>query len=166
MQEPPPGDDRPDDVERAYQRLGAALFRYALMILADPAEADDVVQQVFMAFARRGAADLDSIDGYLKRAVRNESYSALRRRRLAPERIDERILEAVVAPDDRPDERLAIEQALGTLPADQREVIHLKVFEGLTFQDIADLTEVSINTVASRYRYAIDKLRLVLEKKS
>ena len=46
-----------------------------------------------------------------------------------------------------------------TLPAEQREVVHLKVFEGMTFQEIADLCGESINTVASRYRYAIEKLR-------
>ena len=46
-----------------------------------------------------------------------------------------------------------------TLPADQREVIHLHVFEGMTFQQVADTTGESINTIASRYRYAIAKLR-------
>jgi RNA polymerase sigma-70 factor (ECF subfamily) len=46
-----------------------------------------------------------------------------------------------------------------SLPPEQREVVHLKVFEGLTFQEIADLAGESINTVASRYRYALEKLR-------
>ena len=69
------------------------------------------------------------------------------------------LLEAVSAADGRPDERLAIEQAMRELPAEQREVVHLKMFEGMTFQEIADVTGESINTVASRYRYAIEKLR-------
>jgi RNA polymerase sigma-70 factor (ECF subfamily) len=59
-------------------------------------------------------------------------------------------------------ERLAIEAALRDLPVDQREVIVLKVYEGMTFKEIAELTDVPSDTVASRYRYALSKLRSVL----
>jgi RNA polymerase sigma factor (sigma-70 family) len=90
--------------------------------------------------------------------VRNESYSALRRRVRAQERP---LLEAV-GPDARPDERLALEKVIRELPPDQREVLHLHVFEGLTFQEIADLSAESINTISSRYRYAVTKLRQML----
>jgi len=54
---------------------------------------------------------------------------------------------------------VAIERALLALPAEQREVVHLKIYEGMTLQEIADATGESINTVASRYRYAIEKMR-------
>jgi RNA polymerase sigma-70 factor, ECF subfamily len=47
---------------------------------------------------------------------------------------------------------------------DQREVIHLHVFEGRTFQEIATLAGESINTIASRYRYALQKLRQALTR--
>jgi RNA polymerase sigma-70 factor, ECF subfamily len=57
----------------------------------------------------------------------------------------------------------ALDEALRTLPSEQREVVHLKVFEGMTFQEIANLAGESINTVASRYRYAMDKLRVQLQ---
>jgi RNA polymerase sigma-70 factor (ECF subfamily) len=66
--------------------------------------------------------------------------------------------------DSNPDERLALEAALRELPAEQREVVHLKAFEGLTFQEISELTAESINTVASRWRYAMEKLRVVLAR--
>ena len=49
--------------------------------------------------------------------------------------------------------------ALGELPADQRAVVHLKLWEGLTFEQIAELLGIPLNTAASRYRYGIDKLR-------
>jgi RNA polymerase sigma-70 factor (ECF subfamily) len=55
-----------------------------------------------------------------------------------------------------------IERALCQLPPERREVVHLKIFEGMTFQDIADLCDESINTVASRYRYAIEKMRALM----
>ena len=68
----------------------------------------------------------------------------------------------VVGPDDRPDERLALESAIRDLPPDQREVLHLHAFEGMTFKEIADLAGESINTISSRYRYAMGKLRQML----
>jgi RNA polymerase sigma-70 factor (ECF subfamily) len=61
-----------------------------------------------------------------------------------------------------PDEsafRLGLAEALGELPEDQRSVVHLKLWEGLTFEAIARLLDIPPNTAASRYRYGIDKLR-------
>jgi len=49
--------------------------------------------------------------------------------------------------------------ALAELPPEQRAVAHLKLWEGLTFEEIAAILELSPNTAASRYRYALDKLR-------
>jgi RNA polymerase sigma-70 factor (ECF subfamily) len=146
-------------VGRLYDRHGAALYRYALLILADPAAAEDAVQQVFAAVltARRV---IEQDERYLRRAVRNECYSSLRRRRSSV--TGEGAMLEAATPDDRREERLALDAALRALPADQREVLHLHVYEGLTFQEIADLAEASINTVASRYRYAIRKLREML----
>jgi len=140
---------------------GGSLYRYALMVLADPAAAADVVQAVFVALLRHGIYP-DSGERYLRRAVRNECFSALRRRRHDLLADATPILEAVEADRDCPDERLALERALRALPPEQREVVHLKVFEGMTFQEIADMTGESINTASSRYRYAIEKLRVHL----
>jgi RNA polymerase sigma-70 factor, ECF subfamily len=152
----------PDEwIGQLYDRYGAALYRYAVMVLADPAGAADVVQTVFMSLLRqRARPEFD--ERYLRRAVRNECFSALRKRRRDVLASAAPILETVSAESDRPDERLALEQALRELPPEQREVVHLKVFEGMTFQEIADVTAESINTVASRYRYAIEKLRVHL----
>ena len=155
----PRGGDGPGvDVGRLYDQYGASLYRYALMILADPAAAEDAIQQVFAALLAHRRT-IEAEEHYLRRAVRNECYSALRRR--VRQAIEEPLLEAV-GPEDRPDERIALEAAIRALPADQREVLHLHVFEGRTFQEIADLTGESINTIASRYRYAVAKLRAML----
>ena len=143
-----------------YDRLAPTLFRYALILMADRHEAEDVIQQVFAVLVRRGLGGLDSVDRYLRVSVRNACYTALGRRNgRAAQHDPAALLERVVAASDRPDDRLAIEEALRRLPPDQREVVHLKVFEGRTFQEIADVSGESINTVASRYRYGIDKLK-------
>jgi RNA polymerase sigma-70 factor (ECF subfamily) len=160
----PPRDDSPGErIGRLYDRFAAPLYRYAVVILADRAAAADAVQQVFVTLLRGRGAERRSDAMYLRRAVRNECYSMLRRRRrdlLSP--ADSPILEAVAAEDDRPDERLAIEQAMRTLPPEQREVVYLKAFEGMTLREIADSTGESIDTVASRHRYAMEKLRVRL----
>lgn len=149
-----------DWVGRAYDRYADSLFRYAVIVLADADEAGDVVHHVFLGLLRQRRANVDELAHYLRRATRNECFTRLRRR--ARETTSEKPLLEVAVPAADPDLKLSIERALRLLPPEQREVIHLKVFEGMTFQEIADVTDESINTIASRYRYAIDKLRVAL----
>ena len=156
---PPPTDE--DWIGALYDRYGASLYRYAVMVLADPAAAADVVQTVFVSLLkRRTSPDFD--ERYLRRATRNECFTALRKRRRDVLASAAPILESLEGRRDRPDERLALERALRELPPEQREVVHLKMFEGMTFDEIAALADESINTIASRYRYAIEKLRASL----
>ncbi|HEY0873700.1 MAG TPA: sigma-70 family RNA polymerase sigma factor [Vicinamibacterales bacterium] len=144
-------------VERLYDAHGAALYRYALMLVGDHSAAEDVVQQVFTALLRQPRT-IDNELHYLRRSVRNGCYSMLRQPRGAP--IDDRpLLETIEPARIAVDDRIALERALLSLPAEQREVVHLHVFEGMTFQETADTMNESVNTVASRYRYAIEKLR-------
>ena len=148
---------------RLYDSFGPSLFRYALMILGRREAAEDVIQQVFVALIDRGAGHVADPRTYLRAAVRNACYSQLRTARVRDPgtAAAEEILEA------RPDtaeplsaeDRLALQAGILALPAEQREVIHLHVFEGLTFKEVAAATGEPPNTVASRYRYALGKLR-------
>jgi len=153
-------EDRRQAVARVYAEAGPRLYRYALMILADRADAEDAIQQVFAAAMRQTTA-IDDEAAYFRTAVRNAAYSLLRRRRSA-RAADVPILEPV-APGCSPAEQALLEQALRALPPDQREVVHLHVYEGMTFREIAEATGEPINTVAARYRYALDKLRKLLQ---
>ena len=153
-------ESRAELVGRLYDEHGASLFRYALMLLADHSAAEDAVQQVFAAVMRQ-PGQLDNPAHYLRRAVRNECYSALRRRP-SQRVLSEPLLEPVELERVSVEERIALERALVALPVEQREVVHLHVFEGMTFKEVAEASGESINTVASRYRYAIEKLRTEL----
>jgi RNA polymerase sigma-70 factor (ECF subfamily) len=148
-----------DWIGRAYSQYADALHRYAIIVLANRTDAADVAHEVFAALLRKRPAKIDHLEAYLKRAVRNACYSRLRGH--MREDASAPLLEPVATPDE-PDVRIMIERALRLLPPEQRDVVHLKVFEGHTFAEIAMLTGESANTVASRYRYAVDKLRLVL----
>jgi RNA polymerase sigma-70 factor, ECF subfamily len=154
-------EDRRRFVARVYAEAGPRLYRYALMILADRMEAEDVLQQVFTTALTARAVRIDDEFAYFRTAVRNAAFSLLRRRRTARAAV-ELILEPASG-DCSPAEQAALNQALQALPPEQREVVHLHVYEGMTFQEIARATEASINTVSARYRYALDKLRTLLQ---
>ena len=131
-------------------------------------DAEDAVQEVFLGIlkSRRRLQDVQDLTAYLFTALRCAAgrIAAQRARgpTLSPSAID--VAPAVTAPRDRSSpygERL--ERALLALPAEQREVIVLKIDGELTFAQIAEVIGVSTNTAASRYRYALEKLRKALE---
>jgi RNA polymerase sigma-70 factor (ECF subfamily) len=153
-----PGETASARAGRLYDELGAKLYRYAVMLLADAAAAEDAIQHVFAALLRN-TSRIDNEAHYLRRAVRNECYSMLRGRVRRAEEPTRPMLEAVAAGVIDHAERLALERAIQQLPPEQREVVHLHVFEGRTFQEVANTCGESINTIASRYRYALARLR-------
>ena len=108
--------------------------------------------------------DLMSAKAYLRVIVRNEAYRLLERRRPTEsiEYAGANLLEPVEGSVENAEERGQLEAALRQLPADQREVVHLKVWEQMTFIEIAALLKIPQNTAASRYRYAITRLREIL----
>lgn len=155
-------DADPNEIASAYRAHAATLYRYAIMLTADAAAAEDAIQQVFVKLARRKRLPPLAVSEsfYLHRAVRNECCRILDQRRRAPAELDgDRMLApADAAPADREEQEM-VERALRRLPPDQREVIHMKIYEQMTFQQIADQLGESINTVAGRYRYGLEKLR-------
>ena len=160
--------DRRVLLEKAYENYGADLYRYALMILADHGAAEDAVQQAFIKLMKIGKRilEIESSDGYLRTVVRNECYGIIKKRQQSDNVVkvlsSKPILEKTSREIIGEDERKLIEAAIRKLPADQREVLHMKVYEDKTFREIGKMIGVSLNTAASRYRYAMDKLREIL----
>ena len=155
----------PADLARLYDDHAHALFVFLLDFTGTEADARDLLQEVFVRLAR----DADPL-----KAVRHERAFLIRmghnlavdlaRRRGARERNHEAFVvgQAIEAGGEDPDEptfKAALDLAMAELPADQRAVVHLKAWGGLTFEEIAEALEISPNTAASRYRYGLDKLR-------
>jgi len=144
------------------------LYRYALMILADHGTAEDAVHQAFMKAMKLGkhVLEIGSCDGYLRTVVRNECYGIIKKRQQSDSVVkilsSQPILEKTSREIIGEDKRKLIEAAIRKLPANQREVLHMKVYEDKTFREIGKMIGVSMNTAASRYRYAMDKLREIL----
>ena len=143
-------------------RHGPALVLLARQWVASRADAEDVVQEAFVRFWRTRERVADPT-AYLFGCVKHVALDGLRGRRRQARRE-----EAIARPEAEPlfedrleqDERRAsIEAALRELPADQSEVLIMKIWGGLTFPQIAAALDLPVNTASSRYRYALSKLR-------
>jgi RNA polymerase sigma-70 factor (ECF subfamily) len=149
-----------------YDRYATSLFRVARAMLADHAEAEDAVQDVFVSLvrARQSLAGIENVPAYLFRALRRAAARRVQRRIKQRQTLVEaaaQVVQSSTAEPPRCAERL--ERALAALPPAQRQVIALKFDGGLTFAQIGQVLDVSMNTAASRYRYALRKLRAALE---
>lgn len=151
-------DNHIEEIEALYRRHGAALLLFASTISRDRHSAQDAVHRVFLNLMESGrlrqARDKKS---FLFACVRNAALNDSKlRNRNTPLDLDSVWFHP-------PDRDYAAEQnlrrALNGLPDDQREVVVLHVWGELTFSEIGELLEVSANTAASRYRYALAKLR-------
>jgi RNA polymerase sigma-70 factor (ECF subfamily) len=151
-----------DALSSAYDRYAARLYGYLVTMTGSREAAEDTLQEVFCRLASRGAFfEVRDPEGYLFRAARNEARRWIRRRRRAETTSDSPEPEAPRAKDDAQDVR----DAIRTLPSEQAEVVYLKVYEGFTFEEIGGLLGCSINTAASRWRYACEKLRARLKER-
>ncbi len=148
-----------------FDRFGPVLLRVAHALLASRHDAEDVVQDVFVGVvrARSSLATVVHLRAYLFAALRRAAFkriSRLKKERRVP-------LPELAAPQttDLDAERaVQLERALRVLPAEQRELLALKIDAGLTFAEIGELLGLSPHTAASRYRYALDKLRTALQE--
>jgi RNA polymerase sigma-70 factor (ECF subfamily) len=145
------------EIDLLYREHGPALLLFALAITGERSRAQDAVHHVFLRLLEKGdlrrAADKKAyLFGCVGNAILNERKREHRQRPL-----DDSAW--FVPPDqDHAGER-NLRRAIAALPDDQRQVVVLHVWGELTFSQIGDLLEVSSNTAASRYRYALSKLR-------
>ena len=147
-----------------YDRFGRSLFRVARALLRSRQDAEDAVQDVFLGLVRSRAAlgRVENLRAYLFGALRHAATRlAARPRAVGPPPADETRGEGSAAEAELSDQ---LELALASLPREQREVVTLKIDGELTFQEIAAVVGVRPATAASRYRYALDKLRGLLRE--
>lgn len=140
------------------------LLRFATAITRNQHDAEDALQTALVKVAADGKKLLHAEQPwpYLLKMVRNESLLVLRRRKNTRLQGDASDLLIQVSVDERPSEETyrQIWLALRELPREQSEVVVLKIWEELTFAEIAELLDTSLATAASRYRYALQKLEL------
>ena len=154
------------EIERLYDEHAQPLFAFLLNFTRDEADTRDLLQEIFVKLAREPKllAGVREERAFLIRLAHNAAIDLIRRRGTR-ERTKENFAAEKIspfAPSSDPDEKVFREElaiALGELPEEQRTVVHLKLWEHLTFEQIAETLDIPPNTAASRYRYGLDKMR-------
>jgi len=156
----------PEALARVYEKYVDSMLTLAMGLLNHRAAAEDVVQDVFLSFARsaKGLRSQGSLRSYLATGVLNRvrDYRRQRQRQAAQPALSDESVCGSTRPDQAAilaEETARLHQAVTELPQEQREVVLLRLKANLKFRDIARLQQTSINTVLARYRYGLDRLR-------
>ncbi len=150
-----------EDWKTCFAEAAPGLVLFARQFVRTSADAEDIVQEAFVRFWRKQHPVQNR--ALLFATVRSISLDLLRRdaRRARREATVVAESEHSVAPqfDTSSDTQQALARAVDTLPAEQREVLVMKIWNELTFADIGSVLGISQNTAASRYRYALGALK-------
>ena len=152
------------EIEHLYRHHGAALLLFAVAMTGDRSRAQDAVHQVFLKLLE-GRAQRQVVDmkAYLFSCVRN---TILNETKVYQRSVPLEDKSAWFIPQQRDyTAELNLRRALAALPVDQRAAVVLHIWGELTFSQIAKILEISANTAASRYRYALAKLREAMSAK-
>jgi RNA polymerase sigma factor (sigma-70 family) len=164
-------------ISEVVKREGSRLRNFIRRRVADPRDAEDVLQDVFyrLVEANRLLMPIDHVTGWLFRVARNRITDLFRKKK--PELFSDtalqddegealRIEDLLPSPDAGPEALYVrnllldeLELALDELPDEQREVFVAHELEGRSFKELAAETGVSVNTLLSRKRYAVLHLR-------
>lgn len=151
---------------RLHADYAVSAYRFAWSVTKDESLAQEVVQELFLKLARDAAviSQAQSERAIIFTLTRNLALDALRRRSTREDALQRFAGEypgwfAPAADAAAEETRAQITTALAALPEEQRSVIHLHVWEGLGFREIGELLGLPTQTVASRYRYGLEKLR-------
>lgn len=165
--------------EKLVKRYETQIFNYSVRLTGNSSDAMDLMQEVFLGVYRnlhrfRGDAKFSS---WIFRIAHNKAVDMNRRRRLLSNQLrinDDEFDILDILPGDtgnEPDEKLGTQQQngkitrmLARLSLEQRLVVEFKVFQSLTFDEIAVMQDISTNTVKTRFYTALKKLKAVSEE--
>ena len=145
--------------EQIYKTYSGPLFRYLRSSFSlNKSEAEDILHSAFLPWVKDPSkcAQIDNPAAYMYTSVRNAAF------KLKMKKAKECVCsepEVSVSHDKLVENRLIIAKALESLPQEQRETIVLKLWSDMTFEEIAQVQQCTLATAASRYRYAIAKLK-------
>ena len=158
-----------ESLERIYDKYETYLITVATALLNNTHAAEDVLHDFFISFVT--SAEKIKLQGnlkaYLATCVANLARNRIKRKQLESAALDDNVTieSATLRPDllaIQKEETTILNRAMSHLPYEQREVVVLHLQGNLKFTQIAELRGVSVNTIRSRYRYGLEKLRSTL----
>lgn len=149
-------------LEQLYLRHRQGLYSLALAVTGCPAAAEDAVHEAFARLCRRAPGEARSESAYVYAAVRNAALDYRRRSRSAPSAADALFnggwLRNGSSAEERERDQL-IRKVVDELPEEQREAVVLRIYAGLTFDEMGEAAGAPVATMAARYRRALERLR-------
>jgi RNA polymerase sigma-70 factor, ECF subfamily len=149
-------------VSELYDRYAGLLFNLILRVLRERADAEDVLQEVFVAVWTRAESynvTLGAPVAWLVRIARNRAIDRLRSNAARGRLADASQVETPAAPPARPEDRHDVARALDVLPQEQRELVEQAYFMGLTHSELAARFGLPLGTVKTRVRSGLLALR-------
>jgi RNA polymerase sigma factor (sigma-70 family) len=163
----------PEALRQVYDRYKVALLRLAVVLVGNAHTAEDIVHDVFVRFAQ--SADRLGLTGSLRSYLTTSVVNGVRNHVRDSRRHGETTLdhaESHLSPEAEPpqwailsEELASLSEALKQLPYEQREVVCCHIQAGMSLRQIATLQKVPLNTAKGRYRYGLEKLRVLLDGK-
>lgn len=147
-----------------FARHGAKLLLFARQQARNPHDAEDLVQEAFVRIWRLYGHTGEVAPGLVYRAIRRLAIDwarSLDRRKIREHKVvaEFPLYESFQSSIEQDERQKSILKAVDRLPSEQKEVLTLKIWGELTFDEIGRTLDLSLNTVASRYRYALQKLK-------
>jgi RNA polymerase sigma-70 factor, ECF subfamily len=164
---------------KLYDRYGRLVYSLAFQIVYDQAIAEDITQEVFLQVWNKASSyqiELGKVSTWLTSVARHRAIDSLRHSRVRPEShqviwddsddadgpewVDPQNIETQV---EKTIQNSVVRAAIAQLPKEQRQALALAYFQGLSHQEIAEITGEPLGTIKTRIRLAMQKLREALE---
>lgn len=162
----------PQQIEALYESHGPAVRRFLLGVLKDADLAEEALQQTFIQVMEHGhTARTESMKPWIFKVAFNEAIALRRRAKTRADAmrelaLDPRLSHAIQATGDQvigAEDLMIAQDAVARLPEAQREVVHLRFRESMTFAQISESLEIPMGTTLTRMRLALSKLREMLK---
>lgn len=158
-----------ENLSEIYTQHKQGLFSLAVSVTRNSAEAEDAVQDAFMKLARKNIVPKGDPVSYVYATVRNAALDRLRKKKRVVD-VPEFVFDEEKSNEPKPgielqeqERNFIIRKEIEKLEEPQREVIIMKLFSGLTFEQIAEILQEPLSTVSSRYARTLKSLKYRME---
>jgi len=157
--------DKKENISLAelYERYSPDIFKYSFSILKNNEEAKDAVQEVFVRYAKNESSFKQdcSYKTWLLIIARNYCFNRIKNKNFRNEEIEDDVFIESYSPDY--DMQISLKDALMKLPEEYNELIYLKEYEGFSYKEIAEITNLSLENVKIKLFRARQELRKILK---